>query len=166
MEESESSPDDSDGSEVDGEGAAAAPPVANGHEPERANGHAHAAQQSGAEHAQRTGRPPDVALVVADQAVQPEQQAQSQQDSAAGADVFIEHEPDPAKARALESSLWEVVSLRNRYCPQARHYSMSELHICTASSPPDDSYVQSSAHSRQGLAALSSIFPWHWRNIW
>jgi U3 small nucleolar RNA-associated protein 19 len=36
----------------------------------------------------------------------------------AGLDVFDEHEPDPSKCRAVESSLWEVQRLRNHYCPQ------------------------------------------------
>ena len=33
----------------------------------------------------------------------------------AGEDVFDETEPDPAKCRAIESSLWEVESLRHHY---------------------------------------------------
>ncbi|KAG2424155.1 hypothetical protein HXX76_014688 [Chlamydomonas incerta] len=36
----------------------------------------------------------------------------------AGVDVYDEAEPDPAKSRAVESSLWEVEALRNHYCPQ------------------------------------------------
>jgi len=124
-EEDERTSGGSDVSAVDKEDAAASPPAANGHGPELANGHARGAQESVAQHAQQTGCPPDAALVDADQAAQPVQRAQTHQDSAAGADVFVEHEPDPAKARALESSLWEVVSLRNHYCPQARHYPMS-----------------------------------------
>ncbi|KXZ55062.1 hypothetical protein GPECTOR_3g22 [Gonium pectorale] len=35
-----------------------------------------------------------------------------------GVDVYDESEPDPAKSRAVESSLWEVEALRNHYCPQ------------------------------------------------
>ncbi|PNH03715.1 Nucleolar complex protein 4 [Tetrabaena socialis] len=36
----------------------------------------------------------------------------------AGADVYEEQELDPAKSRAVESSLWEVEALRCHYCPQ------------------------------------------------
>lgn len=32
-----------------------------------------------------------------------------------GQDIFDEHEPDPAKCRAIESSLWELESLRQHY---------------------------------------------------
>lgn len=32
-----------------------------------------------------------------------------------GQDVFDEHEADPAKCRAIESSLWELESLRHHY---------------------------------------------------
>ena len=38
----------------------------------------------------------------------------------AGVDVYVEEATDPALSRALENSLWEVDSLRNHYCPQAR----------------------------------------------
>lgn len=38
----------------------------------------------------------------------------------AGVDLYVEEAADPARSRALESSLWEVDSLRNHYCPQAR----------------------------------------------
>eukprot|EP00198_Chlamydomonas_reinhardtii_P010868 XP_001700205.1 predicted protein [Chlamydomonas reinhardtii] len=38
--------------------------------------------------------------------------------AAAGVDVYDEAEPDPARSRAVESSLWEVEALRNHYCPQ------------------------------------------------
>ena len=38
----------------------------------------------------------------------------------AGVDLYVEEAADPAQSRALESSLWEVDSLRNHYCPQAR----------------------------------------------
>ena len=34
------------------------------------------------------------------------------------ADVFLGEEGDPVKSRAIESSLWEVESLRNHFCPQ------------------------------------------------
>lgn len=39
---------------------------------------------------------------------------------APGVDVYDENEPDPAKSRAVESSLWELAALRNHYCPQVR----------------------------------------------
>eukprot|EP00775_Hariotina_reticulata_P011229 gene11229-11378_t len=35
-----------------------------------------------------------------------------------GLDVYDEAEADPAKSRAVESSLWELAALRNHYCPQ------------------------------------------------
>ena len=38
----------------------------------------------------------------------------------AGVDLYVEDAADPALSRALETSLWEVDSLRNHYCPQAR----------------------------------------------
>ncbi|WIA11201.1 hypothetical protein OEZ85_011328 [Tetradesmus obliquus] len=38
--------------------------------------------------------------------------------AAAGRDVYDEAQPDPAKSRAVESSLWELAALRNHYCPQ------------------------------------------------
>mmetsp|Transcript_8253 Transcript_8253/g.24903 ORF Transcript_8253/g.24903 Transcript_8253/m.24903 type:complete len:158 (-) Transcript_8253:592-1065(-) len=44
--------------------------------------------------------------------------ADSAEASGAGEDVFDEHEQDPSKCRAVESSLWEVLRLRNHYCPQ------------------------------------------------
>ncbi|KAK9861260.1 hypothetical protein WJX84_003568 [Apatococcus fuscideae] len=36
----------------------------------------------------------------------------------AGHDPYDESEPDPARSQALGSSLWEVESLRDHYCPQ------------------------------------------------
>ena len=38
----------------------------------------------------------------------------------AGADPYDPCEPDPAKSRAVESSLWELEALRNHYCSQVR----------------------------------------------
>ncbi|GIL60600.1 hypothetical protein Vafri_15126 [Volvox africanus] len=38
--------------------------------------------------------------------------------SGPGVDPYDEMEADPAKSRAVESSLWEVEALRNHYCPQ------------------------------------------------
>jgi U3 small nucleolar RNA-associated protein 19 len=38
--------------------------------------------------------------------------------NAAGVDVYDPSEPDPAKSRAVESSLWELEALRNHYSPQ------------------------------------------------
>lgn len=35
-----------------------------------------------------------------------------------GVDVYDETQEDPAKSRAVESSLWELSCLRNHYCPQ------------------------------------------------
>ncbi len=37
--------------------------------------------------------------------------------AAAGVDVYDDAEPDPAKCRALESSLWELTALRAHYDP-------------------------------------------------
>ena len=115
--------EDSDDSATDEENDGAASPVANGHASRLANGHAHGPQPPAPGDAQRAGRPPDAAFETADQVEHPEQQPQPPQppqpDATAGVDLFVEDEPDPAKARALESSLWEVASLRNHYCQQA-----------------------------------------------
>eukprot|EP00983_Pelagomonas_calceolata_P051047 1142239-Pelagomonas_calceolata.AAC.2 len=35
-----------------------------------------------------------------------------------GSDPYDPQEEDPAKTRAVESSLWELQALRNHYCPQ------------------------------------------------
>jgi U3 small nucleolar RNA-associated protein 19 len=35
-----------------------------------------------------------------------------------GLDVFDESQADPARSRAVESSLWELAALRNHYWPQ------------------------------------------------
>jgi hypothetical protein len=43
-----------------------------------------------------------------------------------GQDVFDEHEADPAKCRAIESSLWELESLRHHY-----YHAVSYMHACT-----------------------------------
>ncbi|KAK9792757.1 hypothetical protein WJX73_008611 [Symbiochloris irregularis] len=40
------------------------------------------------------------------------------QQQASGQDPYLDAEKDPAKAHALDSSLWEVEVLRNHYCPQ------------------------------------------------
>lgn len=40
--------------------------------------------------------------------------------AAPGQDVFDAAEDDPGKSRGIESSLWEIKSLRNHYCPQVR----------------------------------------------
>jgi hypothetical protein len=37
-----------------------------------------------------------------------------------GEDPYLEDEGDPAQSRAVESSLWEMETLRNHYCPQVR----------------------------------------------
>ncbi len=42
-----------------------------------------------------------------------------------GQDVFDEHEADPAKCRAIESSLWELESLRHHY-----YHAVSYIHAC------------------------------------
>ncbi|GLC39601.1 hypothetical protein PLESTB_000808400 [Pleodorina starrii] len=57
-------------------------------------------------------------------AVGEEMEARGSQQTAAaagsgpGVDPYNEVEADPAKSRAVESSLWEVEALRNHYCPQ------------------------------------------------
>ena len=94
--------------------------MANGHAGRLTNGHARGAQHSATENADHAGRPPIAASDAADQEEHLEQQAQPPSDAAPGEDVFLEHEPNPSKARALESSLWEVASLRNHYCTQVR----------------------------------------------
>ena len=83
------------------------------------NGHNHSGQQAATEQAQQSGRPPDATQEDADGAADVEQHSGPKSDSPAGVDPYLENEPDPAKARALESSLWEIDSLRNHYCLQA-----------------------------------------------
>lgn len=39
--------------------------------------------------------------------------------AAAGLDPYLPDEEDPAESRAIDSSLWEMDSLRKHYCPQA-----------------------------------------------
>ncbi len=42
-----------------------------------------------------------------------------------GQDVFDEHEADPAKCRAIESSLWELESLKHHY-----YHAVSYIYAC------------------------------------
>ncbi len=43
----------------------------------------------------------------------------AQQEGRAGCpDPYDDQQPDPAKSRAVDSSLWELACLRNHYCPQ------------------------------------------------
>ncbi|KAG0566936.1 hypothetical protein KC19_7G098200 [Ceratodon purpureus] len=42
-----------------------------------------------------------------------------------GADPFLEFETDTAKCNALESSLWEIDTLRNHYCPAVSRFVAS-----------------------------------------
>ncbi len=44
---------------------------------------------------------------------------------AVGQDVFDKHEADPAKCRAIESSLWELESLRHHY-----YHAVGYTHAC------------------------------------
>ena len=69
-----------------------------------------------------------------EQEVQAQGSASGHQQMAAGVDVYSVTEDDPAKSRAIESSLWEVEALRNHYCPQvsAFQYFMKELTQITA----------------------------------
>ena len=48
----------------------------------------------------------------------------------AGEDVFDESELDPAKCRAIESSLWELESLRHHYYHVVSHISLSYKTAC------------------------------------
>ena len=48
----------------------------------------------------------------------------------AGEDVFDETELDPAKCRAIESSLWELESLRHHYYHTVRRLEHLESHWC------------------------------------
>ena len=45
---------------------------------------------------------------------------QARSAAALGQDPYLADEEDPAESRAIESSLWEMDSLRNHYAPQAR----------------------------------------------
>jgi U3 small nucleolar RNA-associated protein 19 len=38
-------------------------------------------------------------------------------------DPFVFSEDDPAKAKALESSLWELKALENHYCPEVSRFT-------------------------------------------
>lgn len=49
-------------------------------------------------------------------------------DMEAGEDVFDETEVDPAKCRAIESSLWELESLRHHYYHTVRHDCHDKVH--------------------------------------
>jgi U3 small nucleolar RNA-associated protein 19 len=53
--------------------------------------------------------------------------SEGQQDSnaAPGHDPYLPEEEDPAESRAIESSLWEMDSLRNHYAPQVRRAALS-----------------------------------------
>ncbi len=53
-----------------------------------------------------------------EQGVQAQGSASGLQQMTAGVDVYSVTEDDPAKSRAIESSLWEVEALRNHYYPQ------------------------------------------------
>ena len=90
----------------------------NGHAHDAANGHARVSPQSGASNAE---------LAVAAAAFPNTSAEQCTPVTCAagiGEDVFLEDESDPAKSRALESSLWEVASLRNHYCPQVSPFAL------------------------------------------
>ena len=52
----------------------------------------------------------------------------------AGQDVFDEHETDPAKCRAIESSLWELDSLRHHYYHTVSQFWLMCAMVLTASS--------------------------------
>ena len=67
-----------------------------------------------------------------------------------GHDPYLAEEEDPAESRAIESSLWEMDSLRNHYAPQVplpsplRSMSLSGaqcmqgiLRLCRAGRPPN-----------------------------
>lgn len=56
-----------------------------------------------------------------------------------GTDVYDAAEDDPGKSRAIESSLWEIESLRNHYCPQVCNcisHLQVENHFMVASEQP------------------------------
>lgn len=44
--------------------------------------------------------------------------AKAAAEEAPGVDVYSDTAADPAHSRAIESSLWELDSMRNHYCPQ------------------------------------------------
>ncbi len=48
------------------------------------------------------------------------QRVSSALEQESGQDPYEFGEEDPAESRAIESSLWELDSLRNHYCPQVR----------------------------------------------
>jgi U3 small nucleolar RNA-associated protein 19 len=46
-------------------------------------------------------------------------------DGRLGRDPFLASEPDTAKCNALESSLWEIETLRSHYCPAVSRFVVS-----------------------------------------
>eukprot|EP00246_Nothoceros_aenigmaticus_P017976 TRINITY_DN9194_c0_g1_i2.p1 TRINITY_DN9194_c0_g1~~TRINITY_DN9194_c0_g1_i2.p1 ORF type:complete len:366 (-),score=61.03 TRINITY_DN9194_c0_g1_i2:147-1244(-) len=48
-----------------------------------------------------------------------------QPDMSRGADPFLAFEPDPAKSKALKSSLWEIEALRRHYCSSVSRFVAS-----------------------------------------
>jgi hypothetical protein len=47
-----------------------------------------------------------------------------------GIDVYDETNQDPAKSRAVESSLWEVTLLKSHYCPQVCSMCVHIMCLC------------------------------------
>lgn len=56
--------------------------------------------------------------------------AKAAAEEAAGVDLYSDTAADPAHSRAIESSLWELDSLRNHYCPQV----IAVGRVCASSS--------------------------------
>lgn len=52
-----------------------------------------------------------------------EEEAEQQQRGGGCPDPYDDQQPDPAKSRAVDSSLWELACLRNHYCPQVSAFA-------------------------------------------
>lgn len=94
----------------------------NGHAHHSTNGHAGSPSVSEEQNVELAEK----SAAAADEAVSTEQVASASSAVKIGEDVFREDEQDPSKSRALESSLWEVASLRNHYCPQVMNAPAQE----------------------------------------
>jgi CBF/Mak21 family len=113
-------------------GAHSGPPRANGlsNGAGGGGGGSSSDSESGADAAAAT-QPADAAAAAQSQAAAAAAAASAAPAAAAaahpGVDVYDEAEPDPARCRALESSLWEVAALRAHYDPQVRATRAGEV---------------------------------------
>lgn len=95
----------------------------NGHAHHATNGHMGSTSESEEQNVELAEK----SAAGADEAASTEQVVSAPSAVKIGEDVFREDEQDPSKSRALESSLWEVASLRNHYCPQVTTVQIHEI---------------------------------------